>query len=57
MLEPYLQGGPCPFSHQGISVFQDLVNTHQSLYSAGLVSVLVRFLQDHMLPTESIVQY
>jgi hypothetical protein len=49
MLDPYLQGGPCSFSHQGISMLQDLVNTYQSSSSAGLVSVFTRFLQAGML--------
>lgn len=57
MLEPHLQSGPGSFSHQGISMLQDLVNTHQSTSSAGMVSIFTRFLQASMLPTESIVQY
>jgi hypothetical protein len=57
MLEPYLQGGPGLFSHQGITMLQDLISTHQSTSSAGMVSLFTRFLQACMLPSESIIQY
>jgi hypothetical protein len=57
MLKPYLQGGPGSVSHQDIAILQDLISTHQSTSSSGLVSVFTRFLQARMLPSESIIQY
>jgi hypothetical protein len=57
MLGPYLKGGVGSFSHQGITMFQDLIGTHQSTSSAVLVSVFTRFMQARMLPSESIIQY
>jgi hypothetical protein len=57
MLEPYIQGGPASFANQGILVVHDLISTHQSSSSAGLVSVFTRFLQARMPPTETIIQY
>jgi hypothetical protein len=57
MLEPYIQGGPALFANQGILMLHDLISTHQSSSSAGLVSVFTRFLQARMLPTETIIQY
>jgi hypothetical protein len=55
MLDPYLQGGPGSFSHQGISMLQDMVNTHHSSSSAGLVSVITSFFQARMFPTKSVL--
>jgi hypothetical protein len=56
MMEPYLQGGPSSFSLQGIAMLQDLVNTHPSSSSAGLVSILTCFLQACKIPMASVVQ-
>jgi hypothetical protein len=50
MLEPYIQGGPASFANQGILMLHDLISTHQSTSSAGLVSVFTWFLQARMLP-------
>jgi hypothetical protein len=57
MLEPYIQGGPALFANQGIIMLHDLISTHQSSSSAGLVSFFTRFLQARMLTTETIIQY
>jgi hypothetical protein len=57
MLEPYIQGGSTSFENQGILMLHDLISTHQSSSSAGLASVLTRFLQACMLTTETIIQY
>jgi hypothetical protein len=48
MLKPYIQGGPTSFANQGILMLHDLVSTHQSSSSAGLLSVFTWFLQAHM---------
>jgi hypothetical protein len=57
ILDPYLQGRPGPFSHEGISMLQDPISTQTSNSSAGLVSIFTRFLQVCMLPSESVIQY
>jgi hypothetical protein len=49
MLEPYIQGVTASFANQGILMLHDLISTHQSTSSAGLVSVFTRFLQARML--------
>jgi hypothetical protein len=57
MLEPYIQGGSDLFANQGILMLHDLISTHQSSSSNGLVSILTWFIQARMLPTETIIQY
>jgi hypothetical protein len=57
MLEPYIQSGPTSFANQGILMLHDLLSTHQSSSSAGLVSVFTLFLQARILPTATIIQY
>jgi hypothetical protein len=57
MREPYIQGGPSSCANQGILVLHNLISTHQSLSRAGLVSLFTRFLQAHVLPTETLIQY
>jgi hypothetical protein len=56
MLKPYIQGGPTSFANQGILMSHDLISMLSSS-SAGLIWVFTWFLQDRMLPTETIIQY